>query len=399
MQVFKLFYKIMQANKIAIIAGFALLMAITIPINIQFENSLSNEFEYAETSLTIYNHDEESVVTQHLVDYLDESTNIVEVADEAEALADAFYDAQITYALTIPSGFGEGLIGPEAEYIPLEKEVVQSEMDEANVDAIITSYLTNARVLSAGIDADASEDQIDDFLVRLSDSVDNEVEILPTVEENGLTQTMAFSSYYTTYAAYILTTTFITVFGYAVIAMRNPEIVKRDRMSMMTEGKRLAQTLLGCISFSFLYWIILMVVALILYGPSTLFSTTGLLVMASSLISTFGIQAMAYFLVTIATSRGMITFLATFISLFIAFASGLFVPREFVSPVMQQIASIATPIWQVRANEVITSSTQLSGDHLTQILIYFGIMVLIGLAYYALSFVIQSYRQRNSIYM
>lgn len=399
MQVFKLFYKIMQANKVAIIAGFVLLMAITIPTNYQFEQRLSNEFEYAETSITINNHDGESLVTQHLVDYLDQRTNIVEVEDAPEALADAFYDAHITYALTIPAGFGSGLIGPEADYISLEKQVVQSEMDEANVDAILTSYLTNARVLSAGMNADASEGEISDLLARLSDSLDNEVEILPTVEQNGLTKTIAFGSYYVLYASYILTTTFITVFGFAVIAMRNPEIVKRDRMSTMTEGKRLAQTLLGCVSFSFLYWVILMVIALILYGPSTLFSSTGLLVLASSLISTFGIQAMAYFLVTVATSRGMITFLATFISLFIAFASGLFVPREFVSPVMQQIASIATPIWQVRANEVILSSTQLSGNNLTQVLTYFGIMLLIGLAYYALSFVIQSYRQRNSIYM
>ena len=66
---------------------------------------------------------------------------------------------------------------------------------------------------------------------------------------------------------------------------------------------------------------------------------------------------------------------------------------------MQHIASVVTPIWQVRANELILSTTNYSAATWQTIWQYFGIMILITLAYYAMSFVIQTYRHRQNVYL
>lgn len=61
------------------------------------------------------------------------------------------------------------------------------------------------------------------------------------------------------------------------------------------------------------------------------------------------------------------------------------------------MASIATPIWQVKADEVIImASNNLTAANRQEVLTYFGIQFLIACAYYALSFVIQKYRQQTN---
>lgn len=399
MKVFKLFYKLLRANISSIVVYFLLLMGIMIPVNLQYEEGLVQTFEVQESRITIFNHDEADPISEHLIDYLEQRTHIVEVQEEDEALADAFFDETIQYALTIPKGFGESLISTTGEPKLLERQVVNSEIDGANVDTILNSYLTNARMLSSSLPVDYSDQQLDQMISSLNMSLDNSVEILPSQATEGITELTAFGGFYTHYMSYILMTTFVTVFGYAIISMRQAEVVKRDRMSMMTEGQRLGQTLLGTFSFSILYWVLLIGLAVLIYGPTQLFSQKGLLLTLSSFIATMGIQAMAYFIVTIAPNKGIISFLSTFVSLFVAFASGLFAPRQFIADVMQKVATLATPIWQVQADEIILSSNTLSDNHMRQIMMFFGIEILITMAYFAASFVVQKYRQKNSIYM
>lgn len=400
MKIFKLFYTLLYANRIAVILGFALLMVISIPINLQFENNLNTDFVVRKSKIAVFNEDIGNPISADLVEYLTETATVVPVEKDPEVVADAFYNEKIHYALTIPAGFGQALLGESAEYLPLEKTVVDSQVDEAYVEVLLNSYLTNLRLLSTGLTnlADGDDAQIDLLLTQMAVALDHEVELVPTQSEQDTTL-LAFGSFYTHYASYILTMTFITVFGYVITSMRHPEIVKRDRMSQMPESRRLLEILLGCLSFSLIYWLFLMLAGALLFGVETLFSPNGLLIILSSFIAMFGTQAMAYFVVTAAPNRGAISFLSTLISLFIAFASGIFAPREFIAQPMQSLASLATPIWQVKADELILGSNTLTTDSWQQILSYFGIQLLLAFAYYGLSFVLHKYRQLNSIYV
>ncbi|MGO4938287.1 ABC transporter permease [Fundicoccus sp. Sow4_H7] len=399
MQVFKLFYKLLNDNRVAIIAYFLLLMFIMVPVNQTFENELNTEFVVERSSVAVFNHDADNVHSQHLVDYLSKNTDLVAIEENREAIADAFYDGKIQYALTIPEGYGDSLTGNSRHEIPLEKEVLNSEAHEAFVDNLLTVYINNARVNSANLVANPSKEQLNNYFTRLDQSLDTSIEIIQAEVDTELARINAFGGFFTHYASYIFISTFITTFGYAIISMRNAEIVKRDRMGQLTEGNRLFQTILGSLTFAFIYWFLLMLVAYFMYGPATLFTSQGFLLLLSSFLSCFGIQAMAFFIVTISPNKGIINFMATFVGLFLAFASGLFVPREFVSPVMQQVASVGSPIWQVRADEIILTNPSLSNNGLQELLTFFGIQILLIVAYYGLSFMVQSYRRKQNIYL
>lgn len=399
MKVFKLFYQLIRANLAAVIIGLVLLLSITIPINTQFRNNLSNQFELRKSQITVFNEDTNHPLSQHLYQYLSDVTEIIPVDNQPEAIADALFSQKTSYILTIPQGFSDSLLKnatsgdlDKQTVIPLEKYVVDAQDNEAYVDVLINTYLQNVRILTSLVTDVDNSNQIMRLTQQLDEVLSHKVEILPT-QTSQTSDLMAFGAYYTHYASYVLTNTFIMTFGFVILSMRQQEIVKRDRMSNLTLSRRTIEILLGCISFSILYWFILMIAAYFIYGGATLFSPNGLLIILSSFISMLGIQAMSYFFVTLAPNKGIISFLATFISLFIAFGSGLFAPREFVANSMQLIASIATPIWQVKADEIIMNVNTLTSANKQEIAKLFGIQLLLTAAYYAMSFTIQKYRQ------
>lgn len=398
MPVFRLFYKIVKSNMLAILLSFVLLLVFTIPLTQIARNQYSDTYEEEIVSIAVFNHDENDPLSNHLVEYLENETDIVAVEEEPEAVADALFNDQISYALTIPDGFGQEILQQQTP-IPLERQTTSVPENVVAVNTILTTYLTNAQILSVNLGNNPSNEDIDTVLDQLSASVNTNIDITTQGMIEGLTEINAFGSIYTTVAGYGLIATFITVFGYAVISLRQREVMKRNRLGQMTQSKQLTQLLLAGFSFSLLDWLILMMIGVFIFGFDIVFSDTGLLIVLSSFLSMLGIQAFAYFISTIAPNKGMIQFLSNFLSLFLSFASGIFVPRSFLPTFMQHIASVVTPIWQVRANELILSTTNYSAATWQTIWQYFGIMILITLAYYAMSFVIQTYRHRQNVYL
>lgn len=399
MKIFKLFYQLIAANYVSLLIGFVFLLAITIPINLQQRNAMTNQFVVRKSQITVFNEDQGDPMSQRLVEHLAEAAELVPVENEPEAIADALFNNQTSYILTIPEGFGSALLMDPAEYIPLVKYVVDAQEDAAYVDVLLNTFIQNTRILATHVSNPQDEQQIQQLLNNLDEPLAKKVEIVLSKESSTIhrAESAAFGTYFTHFASYVFMSSFIMAFGYVITSMRQAEIVKRDRMSNIRLSQRATEIMLGCLSFSILYWLALMIAAVFIYGRSALFSTSGLWLMASSFISMFGIQAMAYFFVTLSVNKGMISFMSTFISLFLSFASGLFAPRAFIAQPMQLMASIATPIWQVKADEVIImASNNLTAANRQEVLTYFGIQFLIACAYYALSFVIQKYRQQTN---
>lgn len=397
MQVFKLFYKIVKNNLPAILISFIILITMTLSLSSFIMRQFTAVYEEKKIAIAVFDHDEASAVTDHFVDYLSKRTEIIPIEEDPEAIADALFDMKIDYVLTIPEGFGEALIA-EGESLPLRKRSTNAQT-EMNVDTVITAYLTNAHILAPTLGNLPSDDDLHAFLQQLSASLDTDIEIVSRAVPDEIMKTIGFGSLFTPMLSYVLTANFITIFGYAIISLRQREIMMRNRLARLSQAKQFVQLLLGCFSFSLLYWGILMIVGCLIYGGSAVFSQTGLLLMLSSFLSMMGIFAFAYFICTLSPNKGIISFLANFLSLFIAFSSGIFAPREFLPTFLQHAASIVTPIWQVRANELILSTTNYTAQTAQTIQQYFGIMLLIITAYFALSFAMQSYRHRQNIYL
>lgn len=397
MPVFNLFFKIMKANRLRIGLLLLLFFAITVVTTKANSNRFTDTFKEEKAKLTIINKDEDSMASRHLIDYLAKRSELVEVGESEEELADAFFDEQIDYALTIPAGYQESIMSIDKEVLPLEKESHNSIMAEARVNSLIQAYQTNMTLFRPNLSENAGEQELQKLLDQIGETLDHKIEILEGPKNSETSNLILWGTIYQPMMIYILMMIFITCFGIVELAMRQGEVVKRERTSLLKERDRLWQNILATTVFTMSCWLVLMTISGFMYGGSVLFSRIGLLLMLNSLVATLGIQAMAYLIGLLAPNKGMLSFLGNFVSLFLAFSSGIFVPQSIIPQVIQIPASIATPIWFVKGAGSLLSSSQLSASVLKEYWICIGVQVLIGLAYWSLALVIKRIGQAKNI--
>ncbi|QGS37339.1 hypothetical protein FOB80_07560 [Aerococcus viridans] len=396
MKIFKLFYSLANAYRSNIMINIVILFALAIPISMIYSNNLDSSFNQVEIKMGLVNHDQGNVVTDHFVDYLSDQNEIVDLPDDEEAIVDALYYENANYVLEIPAGFGDALLEGD-DLIPLEKRVGPESSVETYADILINNYIRNFQYLNTGTTDINDPDAVNTTLQLVTDSIADHIKVSTSESTNLDPDTIGFGMSFTHLASYTMIMTLITIFGFPMISMRNPEIMKRDRLGDVSTSRRNTELFLACSIFGLALWLLIMTVGGLVYGFDALFSSHGQLLLLSSFVAMFGIQQMAFFIVTVAPNKGIVSFCSTAISLLVAFTSGLFIPRNFTSPVMQQIAQIATPIWQVKADEIILSAENLSPTQLNTVFQYMGIQVLIALAYMSLTYIYRRYRQTASI--
>ncbi|MGH2097345.1 ABC transporter permease [Aerococcus urinaeequi] len=396
MKIFKLFYSLANAYRNDIIINIVILFAIAIPLSLIYTSNLNTTFDQVELKLGLVNHDQESLVTEHFVDYLSQQYDLVDLPDDEETIVDALYYENANYVLEIPEGFGDALLHNE-DLIPLEKRVGPERSTETYADILINNYMTNFQYINTGTDDVNDPTAVNQTLQLVGASIADDIAVTTSESTRLDADTIGFGMSFTHLTSYTMIMTLITVFGLPMISMRNPEIMKRDRLGGISTSRRNTELFIACNLFGFALWLAIMVVGGLVYGFDTLVSSHGQLLLLSSFVAIFGIQQMAFFIVTVAPNKGMVSFFSTGISLLIAFTSGLFVPRDFTSPIMQQIAQVATPIWQVKTDEIILSAENLSQKQMTTIFQYMGIQLLIALAYMALTYIYRRYKQSASI--
>lgn len=396
MKIFKLFYSLAYAYRNNIIINIVILFALAIPLSMIYTNNLDANFDQVELKLGLVNHDQENQVTDHFISYLEDQYEVVDMPDEEEEIVDALYYQNANYVLEIPDGFGDALLANE-DLKPLGKKVGPERSSETYADILIENYINNFQTLNAGTTDINDPEAVANTLQMVEDSIADDIEVTAAKTTNLDAETIAFGMSFTHLTSYTLIMTLITVFGLPMISMRNPEILKRDRLGNITVGRRNTELFLACNVFGIVLWLAIMLVGGLLYGFDTLTSSHGQLLVLSSFIAMMGIQQMAFFIVTVASNKGMVSFLSTGVSLLVAFTSGIFMPRDFISPIMQQISQVATPVWQIKTDEIILSAETLSQSQYNTIFQYMGIQVLIGLAYMSLTYIYRKYKQGTSI--
>lgn len=164
-------------------------------------------------------------------------------------------------------------------------------------------------------------------------------------------------------------------------------------------NRRVSQSWFASMVFAIGFWVVLIAIGFILFGPKIVTTPKGLLLTLNSFVAMLGVQTLSYFIAILANSDGLINFLSALISLLLAFFSGIFTPRELVDVSMQKVAMIATPIWNMMNVEKILDLNQWDWTGLQPIVQTFGIELGITLAYFALAYMVQRHRLKNALYL
>lgn len=398
MKIFKLFIKHILNNPMFIIMNLVIFFGFLIPARSMVNDSLSAEYQPRSYKIGVVNYDANQTVTNHFIDYLNQHGDTVPLEkDDLENEIDLLYSREIDYALTIPEGFSNSLLSNNQEMIPLEKNYSQNFGSVYVIDQVINNYIMNFNVAKAGLASDYTDEELGSVLNQLSETFKNDVTIKSSPTPANI-DSIFYEGIYLIFSIYILLVMLMRFYSLPMMEGRKKAIAMRETMSSITDRNKMWQYFLASAVIGFVLWLLMVIVGIILVGFDNIMTDSGRLMTLASLANIIGLQGIAFFIATIVPNKNMFSFFQVIISLLIAFGSGVFVPRMFISGIFQTVVSIASPIWLVKTSELFMDNSNIDASIMSQYWQYFSIMILIGLVFYSLSFFIMKYRtlQQNN---
>lgn len=232
MKVFNLFLKLARNHKVSMIFGIILIVFFVYPAQQGTKGQSRDSFQAQDFKMTIFDHDK-GPVSQALVTYLEQRTELVPMEENVETIADGLFYSFTDYVLTIPEGYSDQVLAKK-DFLPLEKKVTKGGAYESYIDSQIKTFLTSLDVMRLTLPNQANDAQVAALLEQVL--AENQVDIQVTIQERGTDEELAlYGQFYIGYMLYVFLLVFITVFGKIILAMRNPEITKREWMSKLTE--------------------------------------------------------------------------------------------------------------------------------------------------------------------
>lgn len=397
MQVLKLFYRLILSRKYTILSFIALFLLVILSANWANKQIYHAEFTPYQDNLIIgvVNEDQGDPVTDHFLDYLADYGQLEEIESGEEELIDAIFNEKVNDSIIIPQAYGESVLeaclDPDRSFPQLEKLQGQQAEKAAYVDQLISSYIANLQVNALTLEDRDDPDQVQAMLDRQADSMGNDLDLVETEEKANL-DLLLYGLGFTLMAAYTYFVIFISSYGTPALAMREETVATRERMTSISQQSKNLQFFIGCFSYFVIVWLLSTALALLIYGGDILATEIGRLLILSSFLSTFGISGIGFLIATIAPNRHFLSIFEIVLPLLVGFGSGIFVSLEYVSDTFQKVVSLTPAIWQVKLNSLILTSQSFSALQIQDIHRYLLVMLFLGLAYYAIAFVIIRYR-------
>jgi len=366
MPVFNCFFKIINKNKISILIYVVIFIGLFIIIS---STSNSNtDLSYSDTGVPMAVIDrDESALSKALTGYLGDRQELVDLADDTEALQDALFFRDVEYILIIPDGFEDAFINMEND-VTLENVKLPEATSGIYIDTQIDRYLATIRTyLNA-------EFELTDALAK----TENDLTLTTTVElSNKAQENVSTLPYYFQFLPYILISLIISALVPVLMVFNQRDISKRTEASSLTLKGRNIQIALGCILPSLLLWGILMIAVVIING-SEVFTPTSALRILNSLVLLMVSVGIAFLLGQFLKSSESLSLMNNLISLGMAFLCGVFVPQELLGAGVLSIARFLPVYWYIRNNNLLTNMTHWS---MTNAKPYFeGLLLQIGFA-------------------
>lgn len=353
MQVFKTFFKIVLKN-----LGTSLIyLVIFTMLAVFLANSSANEEEKTYSSekidIAVFDRDN-SILSNSLYDFLDETQNIVDIANDEELWQDSLFYEFVSYILVIEKGFQSKIEAGEYE------DVITSYTSPSSKTSYIVSTQTESylKYLSFYINSGESYDSAaklakDTALTSVETSFMNAdtVTAIPTI------------SYFVNFVPYIMVCVLINALAPMLMIWNRSEIKARTNVSRLESRKISGGLISAAIISSMLVYAIFLIVSMIIDSES-LFSMKGFYYAINMLACTFVTLAITFLIAQISKKQSALAIWSNVYGLGSAFLCGIFVSKNLLSDEVISASRILPAHWYINVTEELrtTSGTALSSD-------------------------------------
>lgn len=373
MQVYKVFFQILNKQKGQIIMYLGIFMGIALAVSSQKGKSTEVAFEASSYQFAIFDEDNSSV-SKALIQNLETNNERVTIVDSKESIQDELYNRNVYSVLRIPEGFGDSLKDEEVKKIDITS--VPGTVYKETFESLTTQYITVLRGYLAG---GFTEEEA----IKKAGSVDDS-EISVAVEGGSSTKHSSVYHFFA-YVPYILLSLCIVGISPVLVVFHKKDVRDRIQCSSYSLMKTNRELILGTVTAGLLFGVLYFLCSLIGAGGAVI-SVKGVLACINMFAFLFVALGIVFLLGQVSKKTTAISMVSNVLALGMSFLTGIFVPLEFLGDGIIQFAHFLPSYWYILGVRLIDTYTE--GADLTLLWQYVGIQLLfaaaiiaVGLAY------------------
>lgn len=399
MQVFKLYFKIIQKNLPQLLIYVIVFISLAILFTISGPQIPNTAFTETKINIAFFNEDKDNVLVDGLKEYLSKTAFIVDIKDDPQEIQDALFFRKIEYIIRIPTGFTKSFF--EGRGVNIEKTTVPDSTTAIYTDMLINKYLDTAGLYLKGLGVTDSTKitEIPEGLTgtQFKNLIINSLDIETPVELKTLDKKSNNADnivYYFNYFAYTLLAVIILGVSTCMIVLNTPDLRKRNLCAPVSIRSWNIQLLLGNLIFALISWLLTLMIifGVILYGNTT-FTKNVYYLCLNSFIFTLTCLSISFAIGNLLRNKNAQAAVTNVLTMGMCFIGGVFVPQEMLGQTVLSFAGFTPTYWFVKANHEIISISNINAESL--IPIYNYMIIQLGFAAVILIFTLIILRQRR----
>lgn len=380
MTVFRTFLKVLNKCKGVIITYTVMLVFFGI-FNMQTsENSMS--FTPTKPDILIINQDKEEGLTENLIKYIKDNSNIIEIEDKEEAIDDALFYRDVNYIIYIPENYREDFLNGENPKIEVKST---GDYQASLAEMMLTRYIKVANIYQGNIKNE--QELIDKTNETLSKQT--EVEITSKLDTEHLSK----ATFYYNFANYSILAGCVYVICLILSSFKEEKIKKRTIVSSMDYKEHNRKLLLSNSLFALVLWLFYVVLSLVIIGKVML-TSHGLIYIINSFVFTICAVTIAFLIGSIIRNKNTINGIVNVVALGSSFLCGAFVPMEWLPDFVLKIAHILPSYYYISSNELVNKLEEVNFETLKPILTNMGIMVIFAVVFVVITNVVSKRKSK-----
>lgn len=369
MQVYKVFFRILNKQKFQIIMYLVIFFSISVVMSYQGEDTQKGMFKAYSHKLVIFDEDG-SELSQGMAAYLREGNEEVKIEDDKETIQDELYNRNINCVIRIPKGYGKSL-AEGGETVRPEVLSIPGTIYAETFKNMTGRYSSIAKAYQAG--------GMDPQLVVQKTAETCREKVPVTLIEGGRESSHQVLYYFFAYFPYIFISISVVGIGPILVVFHKKEVRERNLCScyplQRTNFELYGGMVITEIGFCLCYFLMAFAA---MKERSELFHFQGLLYCLNAfcfMVVTLGI---VFLVGQVVRKSSVLNMVSNVIALGMSFLCGIFVPLEFLGEGLIKAAHFLPAYWYITSADWIDH--YVPGQAMGELWKGMGIQLLFGAA-------------------
>lgn len=362
MKVFNLYMKIIKKNLGSIMVYLTVFATLSIIMTFSSIKDSNNAFVQTKTNIAFFDQDN-TIISQELKKNLEQVADIQDIQEDETVLKDALFFRKINAIVRIEKGFSDKLLHNET--VTVEVNTIPNTYESTYVELAINNYIDTAKKYIQTTDMTQEE-----LIQKVTSDLEKTTKTEFTKEE--ISSDVAGSYLFFNYLSYVLLAVIILGIG-VTMSVLNDKMIKRRMLCAPISYRRFnIELTLG----HFVYAIGILLILLAFWFIPRMYllaQPVGILLILNAICIILAIISMGFLIGTLIKGKEAQSAACNVISLGCSFMGGVFVPQEWLNPIVIKIANFTPIYWYVLANNKIKEITSFQQPEVKSILMYMGI--------------------------